>query len=122
MNLGQAVAVCLHELVREENAPAKAEKRPSATAAELDHLTAMLLDALRISGYVKSNAAGPTAEKIRRLIRRLNLSAEDAQVWLGIVSPAEITTSVPAGASFGRVKVATPAATLVSDVVFRVTK
>ena len=85
MNLGQAVAVCLHELVREENAPAKAEKRPSATAAELDHLTAMLLDALRISGYVKSNAAGPTAEKIRRLIRRLNLSAEDAQVWLGML-------------------------------------
>jgi uncharacterized repeat protein (TIGR03803 family) len=38
-----------------------------------------------------------------------------------IVSPGEITTSVPVGASFGSVQVTTPAATLLSDVVFRVT-
>jgi len=38
-----------------------------------------------------------------------------------IVSPVEITTSVPAGASAGKVKVTTPAGTLVSDVAFRVT-
>ncbi len=85
MNLGQAVAVCLHELVREANAPAKAERQPAATAAELDRLTAMLLDTLGISGYLKPTTAGPTEEKIRRLVRRLNLSAEDAKVWLGIL-------------------------------------
>jgi len=85
MNLGQAVAVCLHELVREANAPAKAGRQPAATAAELDRLTAMLLDTLRISGYLKPTTAGPTEEKIRRLVRRLNLSAEDAKVWLGIL-------------------------------------
>ena len=38
-----------------------------------------------------------------------------------IVSPGEIDTSVPAGALFGSVKVRTPAATLTSNVVFRVT-
>jgi uncharacterized repeat protein (TIGR03803 family) len=38
-----------------------------------------------------------------------------------IVSPGEITALVPAGALFGPVKVTTPAATLVSNVVFRVT-
>jgi TrmH family RNA methyltransferase len=85
MNLGQAVAVCLHELVREANAPAKAEKRATAAAAELDRLTAMLLDALRLSGYMKPTPTGPREEKIRRLVRRLNLSAEDAQVWLGML-------------------------------------
>jgi len=85
MNLGQAVAVCLHELVREVNAPVQAETQPAATAADLDRLTAMLLDALRTSGYMKPTAAGPTEEKIRRLVCRLNLSAEDAQVWLGIL-------------------------------------
>jgi uncharacterized repeat protein (TIGR03803 family) len=37
-----------------------------------------------------------------------------------IVSPGEIDASVPAGALFGPVKVITPAATLVSNVVFRV--
>lgn len=39
-----------------------------------------------------------------------------------IVSPGEITTSVPAGVSSGSVKVATPSATLVSNVVFHVTQ
>jgi TrmH family RNA methyltransferase len=85
MNLGQAVAVCLHELVRDVTAPAKAERPPAATAAELDRLTAMLLEALRTSGYARPATAGPTEEKTRRLVRRLNLSAEDAQVWLGML-------------------------------------
>jgi TrmH family RNA methyltransferase len=85
MNLGQAVAVCLHELVREANAPAKAEKRATAAAAELDRLTAMLLDALRLSGYMKPTPTGPREEKIRRLVRRLSLSAEDARVSLGML-------------------------------------
>jgi uncharacterized repeat protein (TIGR03803 family) len=39
-----------------------------------------------------------------------------------IVAPGEIATSVPIGALYGRVTVTTPAATLVSNVVFRVTK
>jgi tRNA C32,U32 (ribose-2'-O)-methylase TrmJ len=66
-------------------APAKAERPPAATAAELDRLTAMLLEALRTSGYARPATAGPTEEKTRRLVRRLNLSAEDAQVWLGML-------------------------------------
>ena len=57
-----------------------------------------------------------------RSIGRNRVTFNGASATFTIVSPAEITTSVPAGASFGRVKVATPAATLVSDVVFRVTK
>src|SRR5262249_44805480 len=37
-----------------------------------------------------------------------------------IVSPTEITASVPAGATFGTVKVTTPSGTLLSDITFRV--
>lgn len=85
MNLGQAVAVCLHELLREPSGSLRTEKQPAATATELDRLTAMLLDALRASGYLKATIAGRTEEKIRRLIRRLSLSAEDAQVSLGML-------------------------------------
>lgn len=85
MNLGQAVAVCLHELLQEPSGSLRAEKQPAATAAELDRLTAMLLDALGASGYLKATIAGRTEEKIRRLIRRLSLSAEDAQVSLGML-------------------------------------
>jgi tRNA/rRNA methyltransferase len=92
MNLGQAVAVCLYELARDPQAVAKPEKHIAATAADLERLTALLLDALRSSGYLKSTpsaskrrSAAPTDEKIRRLVHRLRLSASDAELTLGIL-------------------------------------
>jgi TrmH family RNA methyltransferase len=93
MNLGQAVAVCLYELARDPQAPTKPERHPEASSADLERLTALLLDALRSSGYLKSNPSGfqkrrsaaPTDEKIRRLVRRLRLSAADAELTLGIL-------------------------------------
>jgi len=93
MNLGQAVAVCLYELGRDPHAVAKPEKHLDATAADLERLTSLLLDALRASGYLKSSPSGsqksrsaaPTDEKIRRLVHRLHLSATDAELTLGIL-------------------------------------
>jgi len=93
MNLGQAVAVCLYELARDPLAVSKPEKHIPATSADLERLTALLLDALRSSGYLKSGpngsqkrrSAAPTGEKIRRLVRRLHLSASDAELTLGIL-------------------------------------
>ena len=92
MNLGQAVAVCLYELARDSHASPKPEKHAPAAAADLERLTTLLLDALRSSGYLKSNPtsqkrrhAAPTEEKIRRLVRRLHLSAADADLTLGIL-------------------------------------
>jgi tRNA/rRNA methyltransferase len=84
MNLGQAVAVCLYELVRELKVPAKPEKEAAATAAGLDRLTATVFEALWACGYLKSTGA-PTEEKVRPVVRRLSLSSEDAPVWLGIL-------------------------------------
>jgi tRNA/rRNA methyltransferase len=93
MNLGQAVAVCLYELARNSRAVPKPEKHTAATAADLERLTSLLLDALRSSGYLKASPSGsqkrrfaaPTEEKIRRLVRRLHLSATDAELTLGIL-------------------------------------
>ena len=93
MNLGQAVAVCLYELAREGASIAAPEKAALATADDLERLTSLLLGALRASGYVKSrvdsekksHSAGPDEEKIRRLIRRMNLSGPDAELLLGMV-------------------------------------
>jgi TrmH family RNA methyltransferase len=92
MNLGQAVAVCLYELTRDPQAAPQPEKRTAATAADLERITSVLLDALRASGYLKLNPSGsrkrrsaaPTDEKIRRLVHRLKLSASDAELCLGI--------------------------------------
>jgi TrmH family RNA methyltransferase len=85
VNLGQAVAICLYELARDSKAPRRSEKLESATAGDVERITGMLLDALRASGYLKPRSAAPTKEKVRRLVRRLNLSADDAKLWLGML-------------------------------------
>jgi TrmH family RNA methyltransferase len=85
VNLGQAVAICLYELARDSKAARRSEKLESATAGDVERITGMLLDALRASGYLKPRSAAPTKEKVRRLVRRLNLSADDAKLWLGML-------------------------------------
>ena len=93
MNLGQAVAVCLYELARGSKhsiRPAKAER---AAASELERLTSLLLEVLQASGYLKTppdktsnkRSAAPPEEKIRRLVRRLTLSAADVELLLGML-------------------------------------
>lgn len=84
MNLGQAVAVCLYELVREKSAR-PSEKVQPATQGEMERITAMLFDALRASGYVKLGTAALTHEKLRRLVHRLRLQSGDTKVWLGML-------------------------------------
>jgi TrmH family RNA methyltransferase len=85
VNLGQAAALCLYELARDSQAWRPSEKPKPATAGEVERITTMLLDALGASGYLKPRSAAPTEEKIRRLVRRLNLSADDAKLWLGML-------------------------------------
>jgi TrmH family RNA methyltransferase len=90
MNLGQAVAVCLYELVRDgrpapgKNAPRKKEQA-SAHAGDMERLTGLLFEVLRASGYVKPRVAAATEEKMRRMVRRMNLNAADAELWLGML-------------------------------------
>jgi TrmH family RNA methyltransferase len=85
MNLGQAVAVSLYELVRKTAAP-KPDNRKPASAEELDRLTKLLTEVLEKSGYVHTEGAD---NKIRRLVRRLNLAGHDAEVWLGMIRQIE---------------------------------
>jgi tRNA/rRNA methyltransferase len=86
MNLGQAVAVCLYEIVRNP-AAAKAEPdtRRAAGAGDLERVTKLLEEILEHSGYVHERVEGSTQLKLRRLIRRMKLNAHDAEVWLGIL-------------------------------------
>jgi tRNA/rRNA methyltransferase len=86
MNLGQAVAVCLYEIVRN---PAvvreKTEGKRAASAEEMERVTALLEEVLEQSGYVHARVEGSTKMKIRRLVRRMDLDAHDAEVWLGML-------------------------------------
>ncbi|HXM22384.1 MAG TPA: TrmH family RNA methyltransferase [Terriglobales bacterium] len=85
MNLGQAVAVCLYELVRDAKAARPAEKVKRASSAELERITTTLLQAMRCSGYLDRRPIADVEERMRRLVHRLNLPARDAVVWLGIL-------------------------------------
>lgn len=101
MNLGQAVAVCLYELIRgSQNAPQKrpefaakfasrfgkaSEKPQPATAGELERFTTVLTDALSASGFLDLRKVADADERVRRLVRRLNLPSRDADMWTGIM-------------------------------------
>ncbi len=85
MNLGQAVAVCLYELRRDAKAAPQTEKLKRATAGEVERISEVLLEALRASGYVNPRVEASTEDKVRRLVRRLNLQAGDAELWLGML-------------------------------------
>lgn len=85
VNLGQAVAICLYELARNSKRVRPAEKKKLATAGEVERVYAVLLDALRASGYMKPRPTAVTQEKVRRLLRRLHLSVSDAEAWLGML-------------------------------------
>jgi tRNA C32,U32 (ribose-2'-O)-methylase TrmJ len=110
MNLGQAVAVCLYELARGMTKPnrlkpvpavriagkthrhgkaAKSATNDPANAEDLERITVLLLEALRLSGYIPAAAEpGRSAladEKVRRMVRRLSLSTADAEGWLGML-------------------------------------
>ncbi len=90
MNLGQAVALCLYEIVRDSRAAAR---KPASVAAasgeEVERFTGLLLDLLRESGYVQPRTGASSEQKVRRLVRRLNLPARDAEVWLGMLRQIE---------------------------------
>jgi len=105
MNLGQAVAVCLYELVRNAKQASAGEKSGArrklggkdgkraadesvaskrATAAEVERISTVLLESLHLSGYIKPIAVASTEERVRRMVRRLDLSSHDAELWLGM--------------------------------------
>jgi len=95
LNLGQAVAVCLYELVRDASvaippgesslavAPPTEAEGP-ATAATLDRLTTLLTETLERSGYARRHPANSNPMQLRCLVRRMSLDESDAAVWMGV--------------------------------------
>lgn len=90
MNLGQAVAVCLYELIRSEGSSVVADAPAQATGAEIERMERALLGALHASGYIKPGTEAATEEKARRLIRRMPLDSEDAETWTGMLAKMQL--------------------------------
>ena len=85
MNLGQAVAVCLYELARSTPLPPAKEEIELASAGQAEQITEGLLEALRISGYVKPGTDTMFEKKARWLVLRFGLESYDAKLLLGMV-------------------------------------
>ena len=85
MNLGQAAAVCLYELIRQTDTPSLNEPQPMATAEDLERVTELLGEVLASIGYAKRRPAGAEPTEVRRMVRRLSLTQSDARRWIGVL-------------------------------------
>jgi TrmH family RNA methyltransferase len=85
MNLGQAVAVCLYELVRQRDLPHTGRNGQPATAGDMERLTALYQEVLEASEYTRHHPANSNAADLRRRLLRLQFDRTDTPVWMGIL-------------------------------------
>ena len=87
MNLAQAVAIVVYEISRTaEKVSARNNLLRTATDMEtINRINAALLEALHASGYIHRRSAATAEEKLRRMLRRFELSSSDAEVLLGML-------------------------------------
>jgi len=89
MNLGQAAAVVLYELARGERSFEERTKRSAAKMETVERLTESMLECLERSGYVAARSEALAEVKLRRMLRRFELDAVDAEVLLGMMKKVE---------------------------------
>jgi len=86
MNLGQAVAVCLYEILRNPTAAkATPAKKVAASAEDVERVNQMLAEILEHSGYIKERTGESMHLKLRRMLRRMDMDAHDAKLWQGML-------------------------------------
>lgn len=85
MNLGQAAAVCLYELVREREMERVVSAPAMATSGDVDRLRELFAEVLQASGYVRRHPANSDEAQVRRLLLRAVPTAMDAPVWMGVL-------------------------------------
>ena len=85
MNLGQAAAVCLYELIRQADTPPHDNLQAGAQAVDLERVTKLIAEILSRIGYARHRPASADPEEVRRMVRRLNLNQSDARRWIGIL-------------------------------------
>ncbi len=87
MNLGQAVAVCLYELVRHDAAAPRPlpDTVASARAEQTQRFETLVREVLVATEYDRRYPANMQPDGLRRLVRRLELQQGDVDVWLGML-------------------------------------
>jgi TrmH family RNA methyltransferase len=85
MNLGQAAAVSLYELIRQSNAPSLNQAQTAASAEDLERVTELLGEVLAGIGYARRRPASAERTEVRRMVRRMHLNQSDARRWIGVL-------------------------------------
>jgi tRNA/rRNA methyltransferase len=92
MNLGQAVAVCLYELVRDpthnDDAVVNGAPRGLAgpvAAAQLERISELMTEVMEKTEYTRRHAHNCSPDHVRRLVRRIGVDAVDSPVWIGFL-------------------------------------
>jgi tRNA/rRNA methyltransferase len=87
MNLGQAVAICLYELIR-DSAQAAIVPRPAemATAGATEAALRLLLEVLRLIDFVLPGNEPDLTRRLRGSLLRLNPTRRDIEILCGILS------------------------------------
>lgn len=85
MNLGQAVAVCLYELVRDPEQTSNVGLREAARAEDVERFLVLFREVLEETGYVQRYPANARETQLRRVVLRMGLTAEDVPVWMGVM-------------------------------------
>ncbi len=85
MNLGQAAAVCLYELVRNPEPESLQELVERATGEDLERLTQLAIEVMETSGYAQRHPANFDETLVRRLVLYMGLDRPHALAWTGIL-------------------------------------
>lgn len=85
MNLGQAVAVCLYELVRTSPVLRRGSADETASADLTERIRELFTAVLDQAEYARHHPANATEADLRRLVLRLRLTRADAPVWMGML-------------------------------------
>jgi tRNA/rRNA methyltransferase len=104
MNLGQAVAVCLYELVREGFEGTRelpVETAGGVTAAARERLTQMLLRAMDATGYARRFPANAREHVVRLLAQGLGRNEDEATTWMGFLRQVMRSANIAGGYNDG---------------------
>ena len=88
MNLGQAVAVCLYELVRCGLEGARELPVTSAIdvpAGARERLAQLLLETMAATGYTRRFPANAREHVVRQLAQQLGINEAEASTWMGFL-------------------------------------
>lgn len=85
MNLGQAAAVCLYELVRGSPMAPRGPAEQTGTMGDVERMRDLLSEVLEVSEYRRRHPANSTEAHLRRLSVRLAATRSDVPVWMGIL-------------------------------------